>query len=54
MPSVSTFTARSTLAKNAVWAPRSGKLRLAMPACSKYRKVEVTENSSRNSEMLSR
>ena len=33
--SVSTFTARSMLAKNAVCAPRSLKLRETMLACSK-------------------
>ena len=36
-PSVSTFTARSTPAKNAVCAARSGKLALAIAACWKYR-----------------
>ena len=29
-------------------------LRFAMPACSKYRKVEVIENRSRNRQMPSR
>jgi AAA family ATP:ADP antiporter len=34
------------LAKNVVCEARSGKLRFAMPACSKYRKVVVIENRS--------
>ena len=52
--SVSVFTSRSTVAKNAVCAPRSLKLWLTIPACWKYRTVEVIANSSRNRLTLTR
>ena len=54
MPSVRMFTRRSTVAKKSVRAALSLKALAAMPTCSKYRNVEVSENSSRNSAVLMR
>src|SRR6188474_2145179 len=53
-PRVKILTHKSMLAKNAVRAPRSAKYVSAISACWKYKKVEVTANSKRNTLTLTR